>query len=92
MLVKSTEYWRRKVVNYQYSVVFTNTKVNCQRAPKRSVQKTYGNEIGGTEMVAPKRRDPFTNSSILFIQVNFTENFAKILTRNYLSNVEKNIC
>ena len=25
--------------------------------PKRSVQKTYGNEISGTEMVAPKRRD-----------------------------------
>ena len=22
------------------------------------MQKTYGNEIGGAEMVAPKRRDP----------------------------------
>ena len=26
--------------------------------PKRSVQKMYDNEIGGAEMVAPKRRDP----------------------------------
>ena len=26
--------------------------------PKRSVQKTSGNEIRGGEMVAPKRRDP----------------------------------
>ena len=26
--------------------------------PKRSVQKTYGNKIGGAELVALKRRDP----------------------------------
>ena len=31
---------------------------STELAPKRFVQKTYGNEIGGAEMVAPKRRDP----------------------------------
>ena len=35
-----------------------NKSKSTELASKRSVQKTFGYEIGGAEMVAPKRRDP----------------------------------
>ena len=54
-------------------------------APKRSVQKTYGNEIDGTEMVAPKRRDSVTNAVIFGELFLFHHSFCILFVQTFLA-------